>query len=946
MVRITQSMQIARTLRDQNINLARMSEYSKNMSDGTTLHRPSDDPIRVSRAMRLMSELNVNETYKSDLDAASSWVSKTGESLKTLSSIIARTRELTTQAATGTLTAEDKQKIAAELKQLKAAAINMGNDDYMGRYQFSGYKTDVKFLNEDGKYNTQLNLAGLNYEKINYNIGVGQKTDINISGVQVFGNEYFTTKTRAMDALPFSDEAESILGANMNIKLQKYKQPDKFYDKNPAHTSGDASIEDKKNDELESKYEKTTKLDTKDGNEITLDNIGFYGKYKKDDINSVIEDLNKSLRAKIDEKCGADVEKAKELKQAVQFVNDDGKISLVTDRDYAGKIEPSRINLSEIKTNTAQTSTPTVNGNHEIQTVNGIRYNNGAIPANPVKSYFNFDMELVSYKKDANGDITNVADKTFNLKNIMSVNSYSREQFPTDESMQEMIKADLQTKINEKLLQNSLPPDTVKVVIENGQPKLIVNREYKATVSNTSNNVYNANTNLTNQSYTPANDNPALNPQRKIDAGINLGTRTDNKDVVLSMSFDMDVTIPQRYGLSQGDVLISNPNTPPVNGLTPPGKGGFLKTPIVANSTHLLKGIAITKTYSGKNADGSDKSNDDLLKEIAKDLQAQIDQKAAYSNPPLTQSKINVVAENGRIKMLVDGNLKYELKNVENNIAPNTFDTTAKTPVRDSKSDLTLPMPTINPTGDTNAYMDINPAISHYKKDEKGNPITTEKESTINADKITLNKTYPRKKADGTPYTDAEIKDMIFNDVKKAIEEKLGQINPPLDKKAINISMVGNDIKLSVYPDIEVKMSSNPQKPDSLTKDTTFMPKQTADLQPQREMMPFFEMMDRLTQFMEEGNSKGLSRMLDVIDYHAKNNQKNQGIGGGKSKMYDIMISRTQDVKLNYSELLSETRDTDYSEMVARMSVAQNVYRASLAVTAKLIQPSLVDFLR
>ena len=124
-----------------------------------------------------------------------------------------------------------------------------------------------------------------------------------------------------------------------------------------------------------------------------------------------------------------------------------------------------------------QTSTPIVNRNHEIQTVNGIRYNNGTIPANPVKSYFNFNMELVSYKKDANGDVTNVPEKTFNLKNIMSVNSYSREQFPTDESMQEMIKADLQTKINEKLLQNSLPPDTVKVVIENGQPKLIVNRE-------------------------------------------------------------------------------------------------------------------------------------------------------------------------------------------------------------------------------------------------------------------------------------------------------------------------------------------------------------------------------------------------------------------------------------------------------------------------------------
>lgn len=946
MVRITQSMQIARTLRDQNINLSRMSEYSKNMSDGTTLHRPSDDPIRVSRTMRLMTELNVNETYKSDLDAASSWVSKTGESLKTLSSILLRTRELTNQAATGTLTAEDKQKIGSELRQLKNSAINIGNDDYMGRYQFSGFKTDVKFLNEDGTYNTKLNLAGLNYEKINYNIGVGQKTDINISGVQVFGNEYFSTKTRAIDALPFSDDAESIMGANMTIKLQKYKQPEKFYQTNPAHTSADASTEEKRNNEVESIYEKTTKLDTKDGAEITLDNIEFYGKYKKDDINSVIEDLNKSLRAKIDEKCGPDLQKAKELKQAVQFVNDDGKISLVTDRDYAGKIDSNNINLAEIKTNTPQTSTPTVNNNHEIQTINPVTYQNGLTPADPVKSYFNFDMELVSYKKDANGDVTTVPDKTFNLKNIMSVNSYSRDQFPTDESIQAMIKADLQTKVNEKLLQNSLPPDTVKVVIDNGQPKLIVNREYKATVSNTPTNVYNANTNLANQNYTPASDNPTLNPKRQIDAGVNLATRTDNKDVVLSMSFDMDVTIPQRYSLSQGDILVANPGTPPVTGATPPGKEGFLKMPIVANSTHALKGIAITKTYSGKNVDGTDKSNDDLLKEIAKDLQTQIDQKAAYSNPPLTQSKINVVAENGAIKMVVDGNLKYEIKNVENNIAPNAFDTTPKTPVRDTKSDLSLPMPSINPAGDTNVYMDINLDISPYKKDEKGNPITTQKDSTINADNITLNKTYPRKKADGTPYTDAEIKDMIFADVKSKIEEKLGQINPPLDKKAININMVGNDIKISVYPDMEVKLSSNTDKPESLTKATTFIPKQTAELQPQREMMPFFEMMDRLVQFMEEGNSKGLSRMLDVVDYHAKNNQKNQGIGGGKSKMYDIMISRTQDVKLNYKELLSHTRDTDYSEMAAKMSVAQNVYRASLAVTAKLIQPSLVDFLR
>ena len=144
MIRITQSMQIARTLLDQNLNLQRMNDYSNDMSSRTNLHRPSDDPLRVARAMRLMTELRVNETYKQDLQAAHSWTSKTDVTLNTLSDIIKRVRELTVQAASGEKTQEDKQKIMQEIKQLKKAATELANDDYMGRYQFSGYKTNKK----------------------------------------------------------------------------------------------------------------------------------------------------------------------------------------------------------------------------------------------------------------------------------------------------------------------------------------------------------------------------------------------------------------------------------------------------------------------------------------------------------------------------------------------------------------------------------------------------------------------------------------------------------------------------------------------------------------------------------------------------------------------------------------------------------------------------------
>lgn len=58
------------------------------------------------------------------------------------------------------------------------------------------------------------------------------------------------------------------------------------------------------------------------------------------------------------------------------------------------------------------------------------------------------------------------------------------------------------------------------------------------------------------------------------------------------------------------------------------------------------------------------------------------------------------------------------------------------------------------------------------------------------------------------------------------------------------------------------------------------------------------------------------------------------------------MKERTKDLDFNYTQLLSGIRDTDYAKAIAQFSLLRHVYNASLAVTAKIIQPSLVDFLR
>lgn len=951
MIRITQSMQIARALLDQNMNLERMNEYSNHMSSRTTLHRPSDDPIKVARSMRFITELNVNETYKYELQSAESWTSKTDVSLNTLSDIIKRVRELTVQASSGEKTQEDKQKIQQEIDELKQAAIQIGNDDYMGRYQFSGHKTNKKFLTKDGKYNTELDLAGLNYEKIDYNIGVGQKTRINITGVEVFGNEDFTTKTRALGNIPFTDEASSLLGANMTIRLQKYKKPDKHYDVQAKNTSEEMKKEQEKKYEIEEKYEKTTQLDDKDGNEIVLRNISFYGNYKKDDINSIIEDLNKSLRNNIDKVFVADKAKAEELKKSVQFVNEDGKISLVTDKDYAGKIEAEKLNIKDIKLDTKKTSTTTPSSNLEIQS-SVIDYT-----SSPVKAFFDFDIRLTEYEKDENGYISRPKNPSIDLGGITLVNEYKKGNY-SNEEIAKRISWDLQSKIQDRLKEKKLPQDIIKVVVENNRPTIIVNKDYGVRVSDNTSRIESINVDINGIEKEP-NKDPKKNAPQTIDLEIDLNNKVAGKDALVNLSFDLDIKKYKRHSFASGDYLISKLEAQE-NGNNA-GNGGNPGVQPEKIKGHLIKddpknppqnidmeNISITKLYSGKNKDGTDKSNEALLKEIANDLQIQINNKAMSSNPPLESSAVKVEIQNGKLKLVIDGNLGTKITGTTRNIQKNKFpdvQSEAGTNVVKSEINIAIPQPSI--VGNTDVYMDLNIDINPFGKDEKGNPDINKKLGTINIEGIKLNKSYPRQKADGTNYTDDEIKKQIFDDVKKQIEDRLSKLNPPLEKKQLNIKKDGdNNIKILVYPDIEVSISSNMQKPSSLTSDVNYIPNENGDIKPKREMMPFFEMMDRLSKLMNQGDSKGISRMLDVVDYHAKNLQKNQGIVGAKTNMYKTMLERTQDIKLNYSKVLSETRDTDYNEVSMQMMVAQYVYRASLSVTAKIIQPSLVDFLR
>ncbi|WP_088833311.1 flagellar hook-associated protein FlgL [Paenibacillus tyrfis] len=67
---------------------------------------------------------------------------------------------------------------------------------------------------------------------------------------------------------------------------------------------------------------------------------------------------------------------------------------------------------------------------------------------------------------------------------------------------------------------------------------------------------------------------------------------------------------------------------------------------------------------------------------------------------------------------------------------------------------------------------------------------------------------------------------------------------------------------------------------------------------------------------------------------------------GARANRIDLMDNRLKDLEMNLTSMSSKTEDADMAETMIRMQRDENVYQASLSSGAKIIQPSLLDYLR
>lgn len=141
-MRITQTMLSNNMLRNLNSSYLKMGKLQEQLSSGSKLTKPSDDPVASVKGMGYRTTLAKNEQYTRNMNEVNSWLDTTDSTLSEVNKALQRVKDLVTQAANDTNTPEDREAMQKEVDQLRLQIRDLANTQQGNKYLFSGTATD------------------------------------------------------------------------------------------------------------------------------------------------------------------------------------------------------------------------------------------------------------------------------------------------------------------------------------------------------------------------------------------------------------------------------------------------------------------------------------------------------------------------------------------------------------------------------------------------------------------------------------------------------------------------------------------------------------------------------------------------------------------------------------------------------------------------------------
>jgi flagellar hook-associated protein 3 FlgL len=121
-----------------------MLTSQEQISSQKRVTNPADDPSAFGQIVLDKSALSQATQWIRNINFGTSRVNAADQALGQVQNLITRVRELTIQASSDTTSAEGRQSIAKEVRQLQRQLVQLGNTEVAGQAIFGGTKTDVQ----------------------------------------------------------------------------------------------------------------------------------------------------------------------------------------------------------------------------------------------------------------------------------------------------------------------------------------------------------------------------------------------------------------------------------------------------------------------------------------------------------------------------------------------------------------------------------------------------------------------------------------------------------------------------------------------------------------------------------------------------------------------------------------------------------------------------------
>ena len=175
-------------------NSRTLSELQKQLVSGRVVNTPEDDPNAIGTILLIDSEIKRIEQHERNTALGRDFMNISEAGLGQLTADLQRARELTVRVANGTLGTDDRLAVREELFQLFDDAITVGNQQFAGRYLFSGTRTKVKPF--------ALNALAVTYsgntKSILAELDTGHTIAINIAGDDGAGTGVFSNGVQGL----------------------------------------------------------------------------------------------------------------------------------------------------------------------------------------------------------------------------------------------------------------------------------------------------------------------------------------------------------------------------------------------------------------------------------------------------------------------------------------------------------------------------------------------------------------------------------------------------------------------------------------------------------------------------------------------------------------------------------------------------------------------------